>query len=351
MKYRFNRRPSRRRPLLSMGVIILVGVGAAFLLITWFIRHQYENSLQPVSDSTKIVYFTVEKGTSAKQIGKNLQNAKLIRSSKAFEWYIRDQEVRDKLIAGTYTLDPAMSTKEIVDKMVKGDIARNLFTILPGKRLPDQLNKQFLEAGFSQQQINEALKPANYPNSPALIYLPKTATLEGFLYPDSYDKADDTPLSTIVTASLAEMNKHLTPDIKAGCANQKLSIYQCVTLASIVEQEVANINDRPIVAQVFLSRLRQGIPLGSDVTAYYAGVLAGKPGSLTVDSPYNTHTAKGLPPGPIGTISSTSLEAVANPANTDYLFFVSGDDGVTHFTHTQAEHEAAVAKYCHELCQ
>jgi len=92
------------------------------------------------------------------------------------------------------------------------------------------------------------------------------------------------------------------------------------------------------------------MPLGSDVTAYYGSVAAGQKPSLTYDSPYNTLQHKGLPPGPISNVSQSSLNAVANPSNTDWLYFVAGDDGNTYFSHTIEEHEALTKQYCHKLC-
>ena len=108
--------------------------------------------------------------------------------------------------------------------------------------------------------------------------------------------------------------------------------------------------DRPVVAQVFLKRYKEDMRLGSDVTAYYGARLAGKEPSLGYDSPYNTRLHSGLPPGPISNVSAGSLEAVAFPAQTDWLYFVAGDDGITHFSKTLQEHEALTAKYCKKLC-
>jgi UPF0755 protein len=146
------------------------------------------------------------------------------------------------------------------------------------------------------------------------------------------------------------MQTLLTPDIVNGWAAQGLSVYQGLSLSSIVYQESGSPDYQPTVAQVFLLRLKQGIMLGSDVTAFYAAdqVNAGK--TLGVDSPYNTRLHTGLPPGPIGNFTVTAMTAVAHPSNTDYLFFVAGDDGVIHFSHTLAEHEQATKQYCTKEC-
>lgn len=155
------------------------------------------------------------------------------------------------------------------------------------------------------------------------------------MYPDSFQKLSDTPAETIIRQSLDEMDEHLSPDVQKGFAAQGLSVYQGIVLASIVEKEVPHDNDRPIVAQVFLKRLRENIKLESDATSPY----------------FNTYNKAGLPPMPISNVTVSSLRAVAYPANTNYLFFVSGDDGATHFSYTKAEHEEATRKYCTELCR
>jgi UPF0755 protein len=348
MKYRIDKRRAGRDRLIRIvciaAVILVVGGAGAI-----YVRQSNERQLRPVSNTLTLNYFTVEKGMTAKEIASKLKDAGLIRSASAFEWYVRNQEVRDKLKAGTYTFNPAMSTKEIVKKMVDGDVTKNILTILPEKRL-DQIKQVFIEEGYTKEAVDAAFDPAQYRDLPALASLPAGASLEGYLYPDSFEKTTDTPASTIIQASLAEMAKNLTPDRQAGFARHGLSIFQAITLASIVEKEAPNSTDRPKVAQVFLTRLNQGIVLGSDVTAFYASDIAGKKPSVLIDSPYNTRIYKGLPPGPIGTITNSSLDAVANPASTDFLYFVAGDDGTIHYSHTQAEHEALTKKYCTVLC-
>ena len=120
---------------------------------------------------------------------------------------------------------------------------------------------------------------------------------------------------------------------------------------SLVQQEVGDTEVQKQVAQVFLKRLKEDIQLGSDVTFFYAAELTGEDPSPSLDNPYNTRLYKGLPPGPIGTVTRGSLNAVANPAKGDFLFFVAGDDGNTYFSKTLEEHNANVKKHCIELCK
>jgi UPF0755 protein len=175
-------------------------------------------------------------------------------------------------------------------------------------------------------------------------------TLEGLLWPDSYQKQPNTDPSVIVRESLVAMGNHLTSDVQAGFAAEGLTTYQGLTLASIVLQEVNKPADQAQAAQVFLSRLKAGSTLGSDVTARYGAIEAGQAPNLTYDSPYNTLIHPGLPPSPISTINTTSLSAALHPAATDWLYFVTGDDGTTYFSTNNADHLALTQKYCHKLC-
>lgn len=324
-----------------IGVIILGAIG---------VQRWYAVNLQPVSASTQKQYVTVVTGSTLNQIAKQLADAGLIRSDQAFVWYVSAHNARDKLQAGTYTFTPNENTQVIADAIINGKVATDLVTILPAQRL-DQIRQAFIKSGFKTADVDAALDPAQYRGAyPALADNPPTASLEGFLYPDSFQKTAETNPKQIIEESLAEMQTHLTTDIRSGFAAHGLTVYQGVTLASIVEQEVPGQSDREQAAQVFLKRLAIGMALGSDVTAYYGAIHDGLPPSLTYDSPYNTLIHTGFPPGPISNVSTSSLEAVAHPANSDWLYFVAGDDGKTYFAKTLDEHNANVAKYCHKLC-
>lgn len=335
---------SLRRWWVIAAVVLILIIGAFAGLRVW-----YGHSLSPISGDAKTVYYTVEKGTSLHQIALGLKQAKLIRSTSAFEYYVRTNELFGSLQAGTYSLNPSMSTQNIVGKIVRGEITTNLLTILPGKRL-DQIKQAFTSAGYSEAQINEAFDPATYGGLPALASLPAGATLEGYLYPDSFQKDTSTSANAIVKESLDELDQRLTPDIINGFKSQGLTTFQGITLASIVYRETDDPRYESTVAQVFLSRLKQDMPLGSDVTAYFGAEIAGVPKSVSYDSAFNTRLHTGLPPGPISNFTDDALKAVAHPAGSDYLYFVAGDDSAIHFSHTQAEQDAAAAKYCTKQC-
>lgn len=334
-----------RRPFfIAMIVLLVLLIGAVTTL-----RQVYTSNLKSVSASQRSQLFAVPLGSSAKSIAADLKEAGLIRASWAFEAYIRNHSLREKLQAGTYYLRPSQTVPEIVTVLTHGQVATDLITILPAQRL-SQIRESFIKSGFKTEDVEVALDPEMYKDHAALADKPAGASLEGYLYPDSFQKTADTKPATIIRASLDLMQDKLTPEVRAGFVRQGLTVHQGVIIASIVEQEVGKTEDRPTVAQVFLKRFHQNMQLGSDVTAFYGAIIAGQTPSVAYDSPYNTRLHDGLPPGPISNVSNSSLKAVATPANTDYLYFVAGDDGVTYFSNTLQEHEALTRAHCKKLC-
>jgi len=346
--YRINslrrRRPWLKRILLAGGIVVL-----ALAVATLAIWRYYSQTLKPVSATARAQIITIEEGTSPRGIADLLHDKGIIRSSWTFQTYVRHEDVGSDLQAGTYSLSGSQSVQDIVAQLTHGKVQSRLVTILPGQRL-DQIEQSLINDGFSKADVDAALQPAGYEGNAALVDKPAGNSLEGYLYPDSFERTSATKVSTIVEESIAEMQGHLTPSIRAAFAAEGLSTYQGIVLASIVEQEVNTPGDRAQAAQVFLKRLSTGIPLGSDVTAMYGSTLNGRGKSLTYDSPYNTLIHTGLPPTPISNVDNSALQAVAHPANTNWLFFVTGDDGVTHFSQTLQEHEQQTQQYCHKLC-
>lgn len=346
MKYTMQPR-KRRWPkrLLILGIVLVVLVVGSTIIV----RQKYTDGLKPVNSSTQSQTITIKSGATVAEIAKMLEEKRLIRSAWAFKLYVSSKEVRGALQAGTYEIEPSQSAQEIVAQLTHGKIATSLVTILPGQRL-DQIRTRLIKDGFSEKNVDVALEPTNYRGHPALVDKPEGASLEGYLYPDSFQKSADTDPGLIIRQSLDAMDKRLTPERRSAFAKQNLSVYQAITLASIIEKEVPSADDRKKVAQVFLKRLRSDMRLESDATASYGAVLAGEEPTSNYNSPYNTYLHKGLPPSPVSNVSESSLEAVAHPANTDWLYFVSGDDRKTYFSKTLADHEELVRQHCKKLC-
>jgi len=325
-------------------------------------RRVYMDNLVAVNiASDENVVVAIPSGSSLEEITTILKNKKIIRADWAFKRYVISHDYSNSLKAGTYRFKLSQDTGSIVKDLVNGKVDVTLFTIFPARRL-DQIRQDFIDKGFATAEVDLALKPSNYASHPALVDKPASANLEGYLYPDSYQRTADTTVKVLIKSALDEMAKVLTPDVRTSIAKQGISTYQAITIASIVEQEIPSsaVGDRQKAAQVFLKRLRTGIQLGSDVTSLYGAIKDGvslptdPSGAAAVaishDSPYNTRTHAGYPPGPIGNVSSSGLLAVANPSDTDYLYFVAGDDYVTHFSRTLAEHDANIAQYCKMRC-
>lgn len=344
------RRNAKRFALVLLGVLFIFLISAVFV-----VRRNYTQNLTSVSSSQKALLVTIPTGETIPEIGKKLHEQGVIRATWAFEWYVRTHNLGNSLKAGTYSLRPSQSVQEIVTILTEGKVDTALVTILPGKRI-DQIRDSLINKyQFSAEEVDAALDPANYSYESALADKPSAANLEGYLYPESFEKTATTKPETIISAALSEMRKHLTPETRTAIIKQGLTVHEGIILASIIEREVSRPEDKSKVAQIFLKRLRSNIALESDATTSYGAILDGAEPNTSYNSPYNTYKNKGLPPGPISNVSSSSIQAVANPANTDFLYFVSGDDdengvSITYFSKTLEEHEANVAAHCRKKC-
>lgn len=337
----------KKKPLLKTIALVLA---VAIIGTVVAVRETYYRNLRPVSASPKSVLVTIPSGATVNEIANNLHNQGVIKASWAFEWYVRNNALREDLKAGTYSLRPNQSVKEIVVIITQGKEATNLVTILPGKRI-DQIRDDLINSGFLPEDVDKALNPSLYSSEPALADKPAGANLEGYLYPESFRRDGSTTAGVIVRLSLQEMGKFLTPEIRAGFVRQGLTVHQGVTLASIIEQEVGSadpeldLEDKKKVAQVFLKRLKENIALESDATTDYGAILDGAEPTSNYRSAYNTYQNSGLTPTPVSNVGRNSLQAVAFPAGTDYLYFVTGHDCINRFSHTLAEHEELQRKH------
>lgn len=327
-------------PLMIILFLIAIAVGA---------RAWYVVNLRPAQNESSPTKVIIENGSSEEQIAKLLKEKNLIKNELAFKTYVKNSKYSGKLKAGTYELDGIQTTKEIVEVLGGGKDASVLFTIISGLRI-DQIKSRFVKAGYTEAEVNEAFDAVNYQNHPALTGKPKSASLEGYLYPESFRMTAQTPAKEIVRQSLDQMAKRLTSERLSAFKAQGLAVHEAVIIASMIEKEVIIPEDKRVVAQIFLKRLREGISLGSDVTYIYAAAVFGGVASPELDNPYNTRKYTGLPPGPIANVSESSLDAVAYPTDTEYLFFISGDDGKTYYGKTSADHENNIRLYCQKLC-
>jgi len=345
--------------------LIIAGISlvVAILVLITSVCIWFSIASKPVSNDTTTKLVGIEAGWGPSQIAERLKDAGIIRSEEAFQFYVWWHHQGGKLQQGSYELAPNETLAEVVGHLTRGDVSVNSVTFVPGAMLDQgsqSIRDTLLAAGFSTSAIDTALARDYSADFPELFAdKPSSANLEGYIWGDTYNYSSGASVESILDYTFSEFTKVVEQnDLVAKFRAQNLNLYQGITLASIIQREAGNksLDDMRQVAQVFYSRLKIGMPLGSDVTAIYIAQQLGvynkdSPQSyLSVDSPYNTRRYTGLTPGPIAVPGLNALKAAADPATTNYLYFITGDDGEMYFALDQAGHEQNVAKYCQQSC-
>jgi len=323
---------------------ILTVIGSAVLLILFFICFIVFVPVNPSSHDT--IVYAVKKGSSDSQIANDLQKLGLIRSGYFFRFYAILSFQHSILKAGQYNLSPKDSIYQIARKMAQGQVIKDEVVILEGWTLKGISN--YLESkGVCGKDEFITLAQNDYSGDFSFLSdKPKKLSLEGYLFPDTYQISDDETCQDVLTLMLANFDKKLTPDIRAAIKKQKKSIFDIVTMASMIEKEVRTIDDKKIVSGILWKRIAIGMPLQLDCTINY--ITNGNSPSVSIkntkiDSPYNTYVYPGLPKGPISSPGMSSINAAIYPKKTNYWYWLS--DGVTHFSETLEQHNSAKATY------
>ncbi len=377
------KKPRRSSKNKKLGLKIAIGIATGVIALGALLLIWYSSNLRPVYDSKlcktssaddqcKPVDFTVKTGEPVVDIANNLESAGVIKSSLAFQIYAKLNGSQDKTPKpGDYQLSRASSVEEIFKQLVEGSKSANVFqlTILPGETIKDIKNK-LKNLGYSEEEINTAFAK-NYDHK-VLEGKKDTSAwgaepLEGYIFGDTYEFYIGESVENIILTTLDNLWAAVEGNnIISKLGAHDLSLYDGITLASIVQKE-AHTLDQPYVAEVFYNRLKNGIPLGSDVTLTYALNLvdpdrktyAYNADALTLDHPYNTRNAvyTGLTPGPISNPGISALLAVAEPKepegfdeNRRVFYFLTGDDGKMYYSDTEEGHNQNIANHCQELC-
>lgn len=324
--------------------VIVVLVLVCSTVVTWW---NVSTSAADAKDIT-VRQFVVDKGASSMSVATALQRAGFIRNAIAFCIYVK--LYGGNVQAGTHMLSPSFTLAKIAQTLASSTGTEINIQIPPGLTL-DKLKDNFKKYDYTEQDVTAAFSKKY--NNPVLADLPKGASLEGYLYPDTYRVRAGDKLDVVINKALNQFYKVAKSNgILDGFKKHGLNIHKGITLASIVTKEVKDPSDQKKVAGVFYNRLTQGYSLGSDVTfkyAYAQGLC--NTNSPKCDSVYNTRINKGLPPGPIANPSLSALKAVANPDSMTAMYFVAGDDGKTYFSDTLDQHNKAIAAHCTELCK
>jgi UPF0755 protein len=336
---------------------VMVGVGIWQITETpGSVLNEEPPTVVPTSTPGETVIVTVREGQTAQEVGDKLEDEGIIASGLLFRVVVALEGYDSRLVAGDYEFDKGMPTLEVIDRIRRGQTAPLVVTIREGVRAEEIADLMEEKEVVSAADFLEAI--TQWYEFSFMYTKPYWATLEGYLFPDTYFFNRNMTADQVVQQILENFDQRFDSELRQEAAAAGMSVHTVLTLASIVEREAQLPEERPIIAEVFLTRLRRGMPLEADPTVQYA--LGNDPASvakygywkqdltqadLEVDSPYNTYRNTGLPPAPICNPGLDSIRAVLNPAQTNYLYFVARADGSHVFAETLEEHLRNVEQY------
>ena len=317
----------------------------AALFVLWALNSLF----QPFhGDGSGKVQVTVPKGSSVSEVGDLLSDKGVIDDSTLFQIRVTLAGKRSEIYSGNFTLANGMSYGDAIDALSVPPVKRTISVTVPEGYTRSQVAQLVEEVGvpghYTKATVRSRhLDPADYGGKGA-------RDLEGFLFPDTFELKPNAPVEDLVQLQLQDFKKRIKTVDMGYAKSKNLTVFDVVTIASMIEDEAGVDSQRKLVAAVIYNRLKEGMPLGIDATIRFATGNYTEPlteSELAIDSPYNSRTNVGLPPGPISNPGLESLEAAAHPAKTDHLFYVTtpGECGKLTFTETEDEFEAAVDAY------
>lgn len=317
---------------------------------------------QPVSSDKSEVNFAVEEGELPSDVTARLEKEGLIENADAFLLLLKCRHAAERIQAGDHSMRRNMTMDEVILSLQRGTVRGVNITIRPGWRA-EQIAEYLATMNLPQFDKDEFLEIVRTGDASFgfLQDRPRNGSpgLEGYLFPETYQVLQGITAPQLVNRLLSEFDQRVTGEMRAKAANQGLTLQEAITLASIVERETVKPEEAPMIASVYLNRVKAKTFLNADPTVQYAigYVPEAKqwwktPVTLAeyqkVESPYNTYLNPGLPPGPIAAPSMNSIQAVLDPAQSDYMYFLATGDGGHVFARTLEEHTANLAKYGYE---
>jgi len=330
-----------KRAIIALIVLVMLAGAAAALML-------YRRTSEPYKGFNAGEQFVViEPGSSTRAIGERLIGAGVIRDDVTFRAALWRSGRARSLQAGEFRFDRPMTPLDVIDKIARGEVYNRRITF------PEGLTIQEMARIVEQQGFGKAAAFTEAAREITAIRDIDTEAkdLEGYLFPETYSLPRETTPTRLVELMVGRFRQLFTRQKQESAQALGLTPRQAVTLASLVEKETAVASERPIVAAVYLNRLKIGMAMQADPTVIYALQQAGRydgnlrRDDLAFESPYNTYRYPGLPPGPIASPGLASLDAAVAPANVDYLYFVSRNDGSHVFARTLAEHNENVRIY------
>ncbi|MDA8330897.1 MAG: endolytic transglycosylase MltG [Candidatus Dormibacteraeota bacterium] len=333
----------RRHPVRTAlaGLLVLVVVAAAGL------AYLARKELEPVQRSqTEQVVVTVARNESLATLVDTLGRDRVVRSTLFFSIYAHLEGLGSKLHQGRFILDRGMGPSEVVTVLEGPPSVIPIRVTLPdGLRAQQEAARLQSDGLFSSSAYLSQVEQGEFNGISQLPGAPAGASWEGMAFGDTYEVDPNITAHEFLRLQLEDFDRRVRSAITDGASQVGLTPYQVLVLASVVEAEATTQKDRDLVAGVFFNRLRDGMPLQSDVTVLYAMAVAGDSNatfSTNFPSPYNTYLHAGLPPGPIDSPGTSALEAVLHPASTNYMYFLSLPNGKMLFAVTAAQHQQQV---------
>jgi len=331
------------RAIKTAAIVLLLLLIAAALWFGWEL-------MRPAASPARDIGFTVESGQGVNLISANLRRAGLIHSSFVFETYIWAIKSENKVIAGRYKLSSSMNIPQITSALIRGTVTQNdKVTFIEGwsrQDSADYLQRQgFNSQEYLQLTASSATWRDDYPLTQAI---PDNASLEGFLFPDTYAATQSTKVTTIIDKQLENFEAKITSAMIEDIRHSGHSLYQIITMASILEKEVPQHADKKMIADIFWKRIKANIGLQSDATINFVtgkGTTRPSLDDLKINSLYNTYKYKGLPPGPISNPGLESIQAALYPTPNPYYYFLTDKDGGVHYAKDLEEHKQNRVKY------
>lgn len=322
---------------------------AGFLASAWFVFEL----LNPATIDNSL-NFSIQSGEGVNQISAHLKKQGIIRSSFVFETYAYLKGIEGNFKAGEYSLPAVINIKRLVELLTSSVAANNPTLLVKEGATIEEIDQALAGQGqFTAGDFKRALSGLNQDFLAKYDFLadkPAAATLEGYLFPDTYYFFNYSDPQDIIRKLLANFDRKLNVALRSEIKKQDKTIFEIITLASIVERE-AKIDplhpsaDANLIAGIFWKRLALDMPLQADSTIKYATGREPTPADLKIDSPYNTYLYKGLPPGPIGNPGLAAIEAALYPAASDYLYFITEPNGTVHYASTLVEHQKNINDY------
>lgn len=350
------RKPVSRKPfkLFKLVVAVLVIAVVAFVGAGLWLRGEID---RPHDHPAAQKAITIEPGASTSVILARLQREGILDSDLTVKLWLKFFEPGVSFKAGDYRFKSPISPRQVINQLAKGDIAALQFTVPEGY---NQYDIARVLAGLNGLKQSATAKPPMTQDEVLKLFKnvsliadldPQATTLEGYLFPDTYEYTASSTREQLVEAMVKRFRKVYTAESQQRAAELGMTTRQIIALASLIEKEAKVDAERELISSVFHRRLKMGVPLACDPTVIYAALVEGKyrgkiyQSDLDRDSAYNTYKRAGLPPGPIASVGRRSIQAALNPAETDYLFFVvdaAKNDGSHKFSASSADHERAV---------